>query len=343
MTQESPPSPTSVLQLITDYPRAQVLHVAVQLGLADVLADGPRSVADLAALTGAHAASLGRLVRALASLGVVADEGDGNVGLTPLGVPLRADTPSSVRDHVLFLTGEWFWRSWGDLLASIHTGRSAFEHQFGMPVFDYLGQDQDAGAIHHAFFTAMAARSTPPHVAAYDYGRFGTIVDVGGNVGPLLAGILHAHPGVRGVLFDLPFVVADAASILAEAGVTDRCTVVGGDFFAAVPGGADAYVLKYIIHDWDDARAGTILRRCREAMAPDATLLLIEQVLPERLETGAAAWQAARLDLQMLVLTSGGRERTEAEFRRLLAGAGFALQRVVPTASPFSILEAVPE
>ena len=343
MAQDSPPSPASVLQLITDYPRAQVVHIAAQLGLADLLADGPRHVEDLAAATGVHAPSLGRLVRALAALGVVVEEADGSIGLTPLGTPLRVGAPGSVRDHVRFLTGEWFWRSWGDLLYSVQTGQPAFEHQFGMQVFEYWGRHPEAGAIHHAFFTAMARLTTPPLVAAYDYSRFGTIVDVGGNVGPLLAGILQAHPGVRGVLFDLPYVVANAAPVLAEAGVADRCTVVGGDFFASVPAGADAYILKYIIHDWDDERAVTILTRCREAIEPGATLLLIEQVLPARLEAGAAAWQAARLDLQMLVLTSGGRERTESGFRRLLADAGFELRRVIPTQSPFSILEGSPK
>ena len=342
MAQESPPSSASVLQLITDYPRAQVIHIAAQLGLADLLADGPRSVEDLAAAAGAHAPSLGRLVRALAALGVVVEEADGRVGLTPLGTPLRAGVPGSVRDHVRFLAGEWFWRSWGDLLYSVQTGHPAFEHQFGMQVFEFWGQHPEAGAIHHAFFTAMARLATAPLVAAYDYGRFGTIVDVGGNVGPLLAGILQAHPGVRGVLFDLPYVVADAAPVLAEAGVADRCAVAGGDFFDSVPAGGDAYVLKYIVHDWDDERAVAILRRCREAMGPGAVVLLIEQVLPERLEAGAAAWQAARLDLQMLVLTSGGRERTESGFRRLLADAGFELRRVIPTQSPFSILEGTP-
>jgi hypothetical protein len=281
-------------------------------------------------------------VRALAALGVVAEEADGRVSLTPLGTPLRAGVPGSVRDHVRFLAGEWFWRSWGDLLYSVRTGQTAFEHQFGMQVFEYLGHHPEAGAIHHAFFTAMARLTSAPLVAAYDYARFGTIVDVGGNVGSLLSAILQAHPGGRGILFDLPYVVTGAASVLSEAGVVDRCAVVGGDFFESVPSGGDAYILKYIIHDWDDERAMSILTRCREAMGPGATLLIIEQVLPERLEAGAVAWQSARLDLQMLVLTSGGRERTESDFRQLLADAGFELRRVVPTQSPFSILEAEP-
>lgn len=342
MAQDSASAPAALLEVITDYPRAQVVHVAAQLGLADLLADGPRHIEDLAAITGAHGPSLARVVRALVALGVMAEDADGRISLAPLGASLRTGVPGSVRDHVRFLAGEWFWRSWGDLLYSVRTGQPAFEHQFGVPVFEYWGQHPDAGAIHHAFFTAMARLTTAPLVAAYDYARFGTIVDVGGNIGPLIAAILAAHPSVRGILFDLPYVIAGADPILTEAGVGDRCKVVGGDFFASVPSGGDAYILKYIIHDWDDERAVAILTRCHEAMGRAGTLLLIEQVLPERLTAGAAAWQSARLDLQMLVLTSGGRERTESEFRRLLADAGFELRRVIPTQSPFSILEATP-
>jgi hypothetical protein len=341
MAQDSPPSLEALLQLVTGYQAAQVVHVAAQLRLADVLADGPQEIEDLADATGTHAPSLARLVRMLAALGIVAQEADGRICLTSLGAPLRAGVPGSVRDRVLFLVGEWFWRSWGELLYGVRTGKPAFDHVFGMSNFEYWEHNPEAGSIHDAFFTALAQLTTPPLVAGYDYARFGTVADIGGSEGPLLAAILKANPRLRGILFDLPHVVARAAPVLAEAGVADRCTVVGGDFFVSVPAGADAYILKYIIHDWDDERSVTILTRCRAAMAIGATLLLIEQVLPERLEVGAAALPAARLDLQMLVLTPGGRERTESEFRRLLADAGFELCTVVPTASPFHILEAV--
>jgi len=274
-------------------------------------------------------------------LGVVAEEADGRIRLTLLGAPLCTDVPGSVRDRVLFLTGEWFWRSWGNLLYSVRTGAPAFDQVFGMSNFDYWEHQPEAGLIHDASFTAMARSTSAPIVAAYDFSRFRTVADIGGNEGPLLAAILTANTGVRGILFDLPSVVAGAAMALAAAGVADRCTVVGGDFFTAIPTGADAYLLKYILHDWDDERATTILRRCRAAMVPGATLLVIEQVLPEHLEAGPAAVPAARLDLQMLVLTPGGRERTASQFRGLLAESGFELQRVLPTATPFHILEAM--
>lgn len=342
MAQDSTPPSDVLLPMITGYTGSQVIHVAVQLGLPDQLADGSRSIEELAAATGTHPPSLGRLVRALASLGIVAEADGGRIALTSLGAPLRADAPDSLRDAVLFLVGEWYWRAWGDLLYSVRTGEPAFDQVFGMSNFAYWEHDPEAGEIHDAFFRVMSRTTNAPIVAAYDFSRFGTIVDVGGSTGALLAAILRAQPAVRGILFDLPHVVAGAEPVLAEAGVTDRCSVVGGSFFDAVPAGGDAYLLKYIVHDWDDERAASILRRCREAMTANAVLLLVEQVLPEHLEAGAVARRVTRLDLQMLVLTPGGRERTEEEFRSLLREAGFELRRVVPTASPFHILEAVP-
>lgn len=342
MVGEFPPSPEALVQLVTSYQLAQAVHVAAHLGLADLLAGDPLSMQDLAAATGTHAPSLGRLLRLLAALGLVAEEADGRISLTAAGEPLRAAVPGSIRDRVRFLAGEWFWRSWGDLLYSIRTGEPAFDHSFGMSNFDYWEGNAEAGAIHDDFFTAMAALTTAPLVTAYDFTRFSVIADIGGSEGPLLAAILKANPGVRGILFDLPHVVAGASAVLAAAGVTDRCTIEGGDFFVSVPAGADAYILKYIIHDWDDQRAIAILKHCRAAMPPEATLLVIENVLPERFAAGAAAVPAARLDLQMLVLTPGGRERTESAFRHLLDAAGFQLRGVIATRSPFSILEAVP-
>jgi predicted O-methyltransferase YrrM len=320
---------------------AQVIYVAAELSLADHLAGGPRTIEDLAAATGTHPSALSRLVRALASIGAVAEAANGTIELTTIGASLRSDVPGSIRASVRFRGGEWSWRSLGDLLYSVRTGEPAFNHVFGMTNFDYWERHPEAGEIHDAFFTGMARLTTPPLVGAYDFVQFGTLVDVGGSQGPLLAAILRANTKLRGILFDLPHVVAGAARVLTEAGVEDRCAIVGGDFFEAVPKGGDAYLMKYILHDWDDARAISILKRCREAMSPGNVLLVIENVLPERLDVGAKAQQAARLDLQMLVMTPGGRERTAGQFRSLFSEAGFALQRVVPTDSPFSIVEGV--
>jgi hypothetical protein len=342
MAQDPSTSAGALAQLVNDYPIAQVLHAAVQLGLADLLADGPRPVEDLADATSTHAPSLARLIRMLAALGVLAEEPDGRISLTQLGTPLRAGVPGSMRDRILFLVGEWFWRSWGDLVHSVRTGEPAFDHVFGMSAFEYWEQNPEAGAIHDASFSALAQATAVPLAAAYDFSRFGTIADIGGNQGPLLVAILAANPGVRGILFDRPHVVAGVKPTLMAEGVADRCTVVGGDFFAEVPHGADAYILKYVIHDWDDGRALAILARCRAAMTASATLLLIELVLPEPFEAGPAAIPTARVDLQMLVLAPGGRERSASQFGRLLGEAGFDLRRVIPTQTPFSILEALP-
>lgn len=341
MTNAPSSPPTALFDLIANYPYAQVIRVAVQLRVADILGTGPRDIDDLAAATDTHAPSLARLVRMLAALGVVVEEPDRRISLTPLGASLCADVPGSIRDRVLFLAGEWFWRSWGELLYSVQTGEPAFDHIFGMSNFEYWERHAEAGAIHDASFAAMARSTTGPIVAAYDFSSFQTIADIGGSDGSLLAGILAANPAAHGILFDLPHVVAGAAPALAAAAAIDRCKVVGGDFFRSVPSGADAYLLKYILHDWDDERATTILSRCREAMGAGATLLVIEQVLPEHMEVGSAAVLTPRLDLQMLILAPGGRERTIDQFRTLLAAAGFALDRVLSTASSFRILEAV--
>lgn len=341
MSEGTAASPTTVLDLVFTFANAQVVRVAAQLGLADLLADGPQQLEALAEATHTHAPSFARLLRMLAALGIIAEEPDGRISLTPFGAPLRTTVPNSLRDRVLFAVGDWYWRSWGELLYSVRTGNAAFDHVFGMDTFAYWEQHTEAGAIHDAAFTVMARTTTAPLVAAYDYARFGTVADIGGSEGPLLAGILAANPAVHGILFDLPHVVARATPVLAAAGVAERCAVVGGDFFVSVPAGADGYLLKSVLHDWDDERASAILAQCRTAMTAQTTLLLIERVLPERLEAGNGAWQAGYADLNMLLYTPGGRERTVGEFRSLLDATGFALQQVIPTASPFCILEAL--
>lgn len=342
MAQDLTGARDTLLQMATVYAGTQAVHAAAQLGLADQLADGPRAIQDLANDTGAHGPSLARLMRALAALGLVEQVDDGAIALTPLGTLLRSDVPGSLRDAFRFLAGDWNWRSWGQLLYSVRTGNPAFDHVFGMSNFEYWGRDTQAGEIHDAYFQTMSHSSDAPIVAAYDFSRFRTVVDVGGSTGSLLAAILREHSGLRGILFDLPHVVSRSERVLAEAGVADRCAVVGGSFFESVPAGGDAYVLKYVIHDWDDDRARALLRRCREAMDREAVLLVIEQVMPQRLEPGPEAHRITRLDLQMLVMTPGGRERTEQEFRSLLKEAAFELRGVTATASPFHVLEAFP-
>jgi hypothetical protein len=335
-------SPGGLAQLLSAYRGVQVVYVCLKLGLADLLADGAKPVNELASLTQTHAPSLFRLLRALASLGFVSELEEGRYALTPAATPLRKDVPGSVRTQFLFLLSPWLWRSWGELLYSVQTGEPAFEHIFGMKNFEYWEHNPEAGEAHDAYFEATEPSRAAAILDAYDFSRFGTVVDVGGSRGGLLAAILKAHPTGRGVLFDLPHVVQDAARLFEAAGVHHRYTAVGGDFFESVPTGGDVYVLMQIIHDWDDDRSVAILRRCRDAMTTGAVILIIDNVMPERVEMSPAHQLTTLLDLLMLDNSQGGRERTEKEFRTLLRSAGFELQNITKTSSPMSILEALP-
>lgn len=321
-------------QLLNGYRVTQILSVAARLGLADLLTNGPRTVDELAAATGTQASALYRILRALASVGVFAETAiPRQFTLTPLAATLRADHPQSERDHALFFGGESY-RAWADLLYSAQTEAPAFEHVFGMGHFEYLAQHPEESAIFDRTMSAGSRMAAPAIAVAYDFATAGTVVDVGGGRGTLIAAILRAHPTVRGIVFDQPHVVAGAGPVLAEAGVADRCELVGGDFFTAIPEGGEVYILRRIIHDWDDDRAVAILRNCARAMAPGARMLVAETVIPPGNEPSAAKF----LDLQMLVMT-GGRERTAAEYRSLFAAAGLSLTRVIPAGPEVSLIE----
>ncbi|WP_141576459.1 methyltransferase [Actinomadura sp. WMMA1423] len=297
---------------------AQILHVAAELGVADAFeGDGPRSSAELAEAIGAHAPSLHRLLRGLAGIGVVDQKEPDLFALTAEGRRLRADAPDSIRSLIRLFCGRDVWRTWGDMAETVRTGEYAWERVTGRTPFEYFASD---GELSETFNRAMAEHTrdvAPAVIEAHDFGRYGKVADLGGGDGTLLAAILRAHPGLSGVLFDLPAGLADASGALD--GVTERTEIVPGDFFEAVPEGADAYVLKSVLHDWPDDKAAAILRSCRAAMGPDARVLVLEQVMPEMVAPGSAG--IVRNDLNMLVAT-GGRERTEAEFRELLDAAG---------------------
>jgi hypothetical protein len=323
--------------MLHGYQVSQALYVAATLGIADLLAGGPRSAEELAGQVGAHGPTLHRLLRLLASLGVFAEDDAGHFGLTPLAECLRSDAPGSQRDWAIMVCGPSFWASWGDLLTSVRTGEVAFPRVHGMDRWNYLARHPEEGAVFDAAMTANTALESEAVVGGYDFSAFGVVADVGGGAGGLLATLLAAHPSMRGILFDRLQVVAVAPALLARAGVAERCEVVGGDFFESVPEGADAYVLKSVIHDWEDEQGVAILRTCRSAMADRATLLLVERVI----RPGNAPDPAKFMDLLMLVM-NGGRERTADDFARLLAAAGFRLANVTSTASPLSIIEARP-
>ncbi len=309
----------SLLDMVQGYVLAPIIHLAARLSLADHLADGPKTSAELATATRTHAPSLHRLLRALTCFGVVTQTGPDRFELAPRGTPLRSDVPDSIRSLVLLYCSERAWRSWGELEYGIRTGNVPSEYVWGMPTFEYFAKHPDMLATFNAAMAEHTRSVAPEIIAGYDFSRFGTLVDIGGGNGTLLAAILNAVPGLRGVLFDLPIGVERAAVTLTDAGVADRCRVVTGDFFNSIPEGADAYLLKSVIHDWDDHEAVEILRNCRAAMADEGVVLVVERILPE--EVSPADIGAVMSDLNMLVAT-GGRERTAAEFRALYATAG---------------------
>jgi O-methyltransferase domain/Dimerisation domain len=331
-------------QLIGGYQSTQLIYVAARLRLADHLSDGPRHSADLAPQVGAHPASLRRLMRALAALGVLAESEDGRFALTPLGRHLQSETPDSLHAAAL-CHGGFISSAWDGLLEGVQRGETAFENVFEARFFDYFLQHSERGAEFDRFMTSVGAAITEGVVAAYDFSCCRTIVDVGGGQGTLLAAILKANPHLSGVLFDQPTVIARACEGIVTAGLTDRCELVAGDFFTGVPEGGDAYLLKWIVHDWPDAAAVRILTHCRRAMGEQSKLLIVEEVEPERITPGATS---ALRDILMMVLT-GGRERTEAQYRALLTTAGLELTRVIPlghaaatpvSGSQMSLLEA---
>ncbi|MFB4318902.1 methyltransferase [Actinomadura sp. 21ATH] len=331
-----------LLDLAFGYMPAQIVYAAAELRLGDALAGGPRSAAELAKETGTHAPFLRRLLRALASLGIVVQHEDPDLfELAPMGAGLRSDGPGSVAGLLRLYCGPEVWRSWGDLAETVRSGEPAWERLFGMSSFEFFDRDEE---LSKTFNTAMAEHTAdvaPAIIDGYDFGRFRTIADLGGGGGTLLAAILRAVPEARGILFDLPGGLADAERTLGEAGVAGRCEIVAGDFFESVPEGADAYVLKSVVHDWDDERAAAILAACRRAMRPDARVLLVDFVMPPVVTPGNAP--NIMSDINMMVVLRG-RERTEAEFRALLAAAGLRAASVTPAlpGSGYRIIEAVP-
>lgn len=331
-----PTAHAQMARMITGYWVSQMVHVAARLRLADLLAEGPLGADELAHATGTHAGTLYRLLRALAGVGVFSESVEGRFGLTSLGECLRSDVQGS-QWAMAVMMGDEHYRCWGELLESVHTGETAFDRLYGQPIFEYLGERPEQARVFDAAMTAIHGRETQATLDAYDFSGVGVLADVGGGNGTNLIGILGRHTPMRGMLFDLPHVVERARPNIEVAGLADRCELVEGDFFGSIPGGADAYFLRHIIHDWDDEQAGRILGNIRRTMGDGARLLVVEHVLPP----GDEPSFGKLLDLNMLLLP-GGVERTEAEFRRLYEAAGFRLTRIVPTEGDLSVIEGEP-
>jgi hypothetical protein len=333
---ELPPR-DALLRMTNAFQASQAIHVAATLGIADLLEDGPRHVDELAQTTGTHAPTLYRLLRALASVGVFAEQPDGQFGSTPMTEYLRTDAPRSLRAWAMQIGQQYLWTSWGHLLHSVRTGEPAFPELHGTTAWEYRAAHPEEDAVFNAAMTALSAGVAEAIVRSYDFSGMDVLMDVGGGEGALLAAILAANPALRGVLFDQPHVLTGANDLLEQAGVADRCEVVSGSFFEAVPGGADAHLLKSIVHDWDDAATVKILRACRAAIANTGRLLVVEPIIQPGNEPDPAKFS----NLNMLVML-GGQERTADDFERLYAEAGFRLSDIIRTGSLMAIIEGVP-
>jgi hypothetical protein len=330
-----PISPSrSLTQILLGNRVQQAVYVAAKLGIADQVKDGPKTADDLARAIGVHPGALYRLLRVLASYEIFAEDEDHRFGLTPIASLLQTGTRESKRAFALW-SGGLSYELFGALEYTIRTGKPAFDHRYGMEFFEYLAQNPEVGTLFDEFMSRQTA-PVGPVVAACDFSGADVVVDVGGGRGELLAAVIAAHPPLRGVLVDRAPVIAGASRVFAAAGVADRCRIVSGDIFEAVPRG-DVYLLKNIVHGLEDADASRVLTNCRAAMNRGGKLLLVEFVIAP----GNDPSPGKLMDLLMLVGTRGGRERTEPEFRGLFASAGLCLSTITQTKYAYSLIEAV--
>lgn len=328
----SPPVHVRMLQMMTAYWTSQCIHLTAKLRLADLVKAAPRTAEELAKVTGTHAPSLYRMLRALASVGVFQEDDQRRFHETDLSRTLESDAPFSQR-ALAEMMGDEHYRAWGELEYSIRTGKIAFDHVYGKPCFDWLAEHPEQAANFDAAMVGVHGQESAAMVDAYDFSSFGTLVDIGGGNGSLIKLVLERFPKLKGILFDLPHVIERAMPNLPA----DRCQAIGGSFFHSVPSGGDAYMMRHIIHDWDEPKCLTILGNVRKVIPPTGKLLVVEGVIPP----GNGPSFTKLLDLNMLIIP-GGQERTEDEYRQLYAKAGFRLTRIVPTRAEVSLIEGVP-
>ena len=334
---DQPPVPAQILQIVTNFWSSRAVYVFARLGIPDLLKSGPKSAEELASETKMHAPSLYRVLRALSSIGFVTYTADGRFAQTPLSEILVTDAPGSLRWFTISELGQEHYPAWGNLMHSVKTGEIAFDNFFGADIWKYFEQNPEDAAVFNNSMSGVTAATNDEILAVYDFSSFETVVDVGGGHGGLITSILNANPKLKGVLLDAPQVIDGTRPKIEAAGLANRCETVAGDFFKSVPAGGDAYVMKWIIHDWDDKRAITILRNIRNQMQPNGKVIIVDCVVPENNDPDFSKF----FDLNMMVMT-GGKERTEKEFAQLLSAAGFKLLRVIPTKVPTSIVEAEP-
>ncbi|MBB5158405.1 methyltransferase [Saccharopolyspora phatthalungensis] len=333
----------TLLELTWSYINSELVEVMIELRLADLLGSTPLSSAEVAAQTDTHPPSMRRLLRALTAVGLLVEAEPDRFFLTPAGKRLRTDTPDSLYAFVA-QGGGIFRQAWTQLRHSLRTGSPAFDRVFGVDLFHYLTARPELSTLFNEAMSQGTRSLTAELATEYEFSRYSTVVDVGGGNGTLLAGVLSAHPGIRGVLFDTAEGVKNARTILKQANVAERCEIRTGDFFASIPDGGDLYLLKSIIHDWDDQRSVTILANCRKVMGATSRLLILEVALPPTAEDPADALRLAYLsDLHMLV-SFGGAERSLSDFETLLSSADLRLTRLIrpETLCPFTLIEAAP-
>ena len=330
------PPEGALTQMIMGSIGAQSIYVAAKLGISDLLADGPKTVDELASATNTDAPSLYRVLRALSSLGVYFESENETFSLTTYAELLRSDSPKSLRDMAIFMGEEWHWNVWGKTLFSVQTGKPAWPEVNGLDAFPYLQANPDKARIFDRAMSSLSSLAIKAVVDGYDFSGVETLVDIAGGQGRLLTGILALNPSMRGLLFDLPHVLEGAREVVSSSTAAERVEFVSGDFFESVPGGGDAYIMKHIIHDWDDERAITILKNIKQAMNTGGRVLLVESVI----EPANQPDFGKLMDIEMLV-SPGGKERTEEEYKELFAKAGLRLTRIVKTQSPYSVIEAV--
>src|SRR3989442_9656723 len=320
--------------MIQAYKTTQALYVAAKLGVADHLVHGLMRAEDLAKEVGTNSKALFRLMRHLAALGIFTQDKSTKFGLTPLGELLRTDNPESARYGAIF-SGEENYKAAGDLLHSVRTGETAFNHLYGKGHFEWMAENADASSTFNKAMAQSLRRLENP-VESYDYSGKRLIVDVGGGRGDLITSVMQANPTLRGILFDLPQGIGEAQSLFKTKGVADRCQIITGSAFDSIPAGGDVYILSRVLHDWPDDKAATILANCRKAIKDDGTLLIRDSVISDN------DVQGSTMDITMMIMT-GGKERTEAEWKNLLQSAGFALTRVYKKEGQFDLIEAKPD